>query len=163
MAFSEGTTLESRRPSAVTPLPDDEDLPVAVPDPEPPADRPAFLNGEPRVVVHTLAGRVKRGTLRSTDLGQPELLLGGITGGTEERIQLSDVKAVFFMLAPGEQPPATPGGRVRVTLSDGRQLDGFRESDGPGGGLFLVPIDAARTNTRAIFVCGDAIQQVDQA
>jgi hypothetical protein len=155
---------------AIVDAPDlDADLPLPLPEaeiePEPAAagSRPAFLEGEPRVVVHTLAGRVKRGTLRDADLESPELLLTLPAGGAEERIALADVKAVFFMLAPGEQPPPPPGGRVRVTLSDGRQLDGFREASGPGGGLFLVPLDAARTNTRAIFVCGDAIQAVDMA
>ncbi len=144
----------------------EEDLPVPVPEAERrpvTIGRPAFLSIEPRVVVHTLAGRVKRGTLREPDLERPELRLSPQTGGAEERISLTEVKAVFFMLEPGEVPPEKPGGRVRITLSDGRQLDGFRESDGPKGGVFLVPLDAARTNTRAIFVCGDAIQAVDQA
>jgi hypothetical protein len=157
--------------AAIADVPDDldADLPLPLPEAEiepeaaAAASRPAFLEGEPRVVVHTLAGRVKRGTLRDADLEAPELLLTLPAGGAEERIALADVKAVFFMLAPGEQPPPPPGGRVRVTLSDGRQLDGFREASGPGGGLFLVPLDAARTNTRAIFVCGDAIQAVDMA
>ena len=149
-------------PGPISPQPGEEDLPVPVPAEAPPG-QPSFLAGEPRVVVHTLAGRVKRGTLRAPDLAKPELRLSPQVGGAEERIALSDVKAVFFMLTPGEQPPEFPGGRVRVTLSDGRLLDGFRESDGPGGGLFLVPLDAARTNTRSIFVCGDAIQAIDQA
>ena len=152
--------------AAVQPPSGAEDLPVPVPDPEPrepTLGRPAFLAGEPRVVVHTLAGRVKRGTLRDPDLARPDLRLSPLTGGGEERISLTEVKAVFFMLAPGEAPPENPGAHVRVTLSDGRQLDGFRESNGPGGGLYLVPLDAARTNTRAIFVCGDAIQRIDQA
>ena len=158
--FSEDTTLESQREAAAASNSED-DLPVAIPDPEPFPGRPAYLSGEPRVVVHTLAGRVKRGTLRSSDLGEAELRLKSPVGH-EEKIAIGEVKAVFFMLSPGEQPPIQPGGRIRITLSDGRQLDGFRESDGPGGGVFIVPIDASRTNTRAIFVCGDAIQAVDQ-
>jgi hypothetical protein len=159
--FSEDTTVESDRERGFTPLPGEEDLPVPVVAPVP--GLPEFLFGEPRVVVHTLAGRVKRGTLRTTDLGQAELRLLHPAGGGEERIDISEVKAVFFMLEPGAHLPAAPGSRVRVTLSDGRMLEGFRESDGPSGGLFIVPLDATRTNTRAIFVCGDAIQNVDQA
>lgn len=160
--FTEATTLESQRQANANQLSGDEDLPVAVPEADANPERPSYLTGEPRVVVHTLAGRVKRGTLRSSDLGEAELRLASPVGG-EERIAIGEVKAVFFMLSPGEQPPIAPGGRVRITLSDGRQLDGFREGDGPGGGVFIVPLDASRTNTRAIFVCGDAIQAVDQA
>jgi hypothetical protein len=70
------------------------------------------------------------------------------------------VKAIFFMLAPGEKAEASPGQAVRVTFSDGRSIEGHRQGDESRDGFFLVPFDAQRTNTRRIYVARDAVSEI---
>jgi hypothetical protein len=107
---------------------DDPDLLVPLDDPQ--AQVSLALAGEHRVAVQTRGGQARRGILRDPDLAASKLILYSSTGQTgPEVIQLADVKAVFFMLAPE--------------------------------GFFLVPIDAARTNTRRIFVLRGALRDID--
>jgi hypothetical protein len=81
-------------------------------------------------------------------------------GPLPERIPTDKVKAIFFMLAPGEAAPAAEGKRVRVTFRDGRQVAGFSpdyREDGPG--FFMIPADT-RTSTARIWICRAAVRQV---
>jgi hypothetical protein len=72
----------------------------------------------------------------------------------------ADVKAIFFMLTPGERPPAPLGKRVRVAFRDGRQVAGFSPDYQEGGaGFFMIPADT-RTNTGRIWVYQAAVKQV---
>ena len=57
-------------------------------------------------------------------LDAPELPLQPQGPGTAEGIPTDAIKAIFFMLAPGEKAPAPEGKRVRVTFRDGRQVAG---------------------------------------
>ena len=75
-------------------------------------------------------------------------------------IEHDEVKAIFFMLAPGEKAEAGPGQGVRVTFSDGRSIEGHRQPDESREGFFLVPLDAQRTNTRRIYVARDAVSEI---
>jgi small nuclear ribonucleoprotein (snRNP)-like protein len=117
--------------------------------------------GEHRVAVHTRGGRTLRGTVRDVDLSKPQFSLQPQGGGSTETIYHSDVKVIFFMLAPGEKVKAAGGGHVRVKLSDGRVIDGNRDGAEARHGFFLVPGDAARTNTRRIHVAREAADQIE--
>jgi hypothetical protein len=152
---------------------DDPDLPEAV-EPSAPsrpraqplaALRPTAtsaleVHGEHRVAVHTRGGRTLRGTLRDIDLSKSQFPLLPQGGGDAESIYHSDVKAIFFMLAPGEKPHLGDGAKVRVTFADGRVIEGTREGPDAKHGFFLVPSDAARTNTRRIYVAREATSEI---
>jgi hypothetical protein len=70
------------------------------------------------------------------------------------------VRAIFFMLSPGESAPEATGVRVRVTFRDGRQVAGFSPDYDPEAiGFFMVPADT-RTNTARIWVYRAAVRQV---
>src|SRR2546421_1920 len=150
---------------------DDPDLPEATGEPartraQPlAAFRPTAMNalemqGEHRVAVHTRGGRTLRGTMRDIDLSKSQFPLIPQSGGEPEPIYRSDVKAIFFMLAPGEPPQAGDGTKVRVTFSDGRVIEGVRDGVDAKHGFFLVPLDAARTNTRRIYVAREATSDI---
>jgi hypothetical protein len=120
------------------------------------------VSGEHRVAVHTRGGRTLRGTLRDVDLSKSQFPLVPQGGGEPETIYHSDVKAIFFMLAPGEKGQAGDGAKVRVTFADGRSIEGIRDGADAKHGFFLVPLDAARTNIRRIYVAREAISDVKE-
>src|SRR5206468_2182310 len=132
-------------------------------DSEPPAPEPG--------AAKELFGSVPDGaSLGAADdyLGAPEVLASpeevlrpvAIDHDDPEPIYRSDVKAIFFMLAPGEPPQAGDGTKVRVTFSDGRVIEGVRDGVDAKHGFFLVPLDAARTNTRRIYVAREATSDI---
>jgi hypothetical protein len=122
--------------------------------------RPAsVIPGEHRVVVHTLAGPLKRGTLRDPDMEGERFELVLPNGGLEA-IAVNLIKAIFFMMAPGQQPPQPEGKRTTVTFEDGRQISGFcPEVQGSAPGFFLLPADS-RTNTARIYVLRAAVKDI---
>jgi hypothetical protein len=144
----------------------DSDIPVPVPA-EPEVAEAAgegtsasWIPGVHRVVVHTVEGQVKRGLVEDVDLAAEALSLQAQPSGAVELLPADKVKAVFFMLAPGEQPLAPSGKRVRVTFCDGRQVAGFSPDYREGGpGFFMIPADA-RTSTGRIWVYHSAVRQV---
>jgi hypothetical protein len=146
---------------------EDPDLLVAVEDATPPmgmtlieAAPPPIVPGEQRVAIHTRAGQTRRGTVTDLDLSQPQIPLEPQGGGSTETIDHGELKAIFFMLAPGEKAEPGLGQAVRVTFSDGRAIEGHREGDESRDGFFLVPLDAQRTNTRRIYVARDAVSEI---
>jgi hypothetical protein len=151
-----GASLDFDLGEVTAPLPD-----FAVEAPrEPPAPSPTRLAGSHRVVVHTVEGHVKRGVIEDVDLGAPSFPLAAQPDAGAEAIATDQVKAIFFMLAPGERPPAADGQRVRVTFRDGRQVAGFSRDYAAGAaGFFMVPADT-RTNTGRIWVYASAVKMV---
>jgi len=158
---------------AVTIDHEDPDLPEAVdekaaPKPHakplaafrPPAQTALEVRGEHRVAVHTRGGRTLRGSIRDVDLSKSQFALQPQGGTGPETIYHSDVKAIFFMLAPGEKPKGGDGGKVRVTFADGRVIEGVRDGADAKHGFFLVPLDAARTNTRRIYIAREATNDI---
>ncbi|ACG71314.1 putative CheA signal transduction histidine kinase [Anaeromyxobacter sp. K] len=153
-------------PAAAIPDPAFEPLPVEevsfTPPPVEAAPAPAGawqVPGAHRVVIHTLEGLVKRGLIEDAALDAPALDVVA-QGPLPERIPTDKVKAIFFMLAPGEAAPAPEGKRVRVTFRDGRQVAGFSpdyREDGPG--FFMIPADT-RTSTARIWIYRSAVRQV---
>ncbi|RPH69932.1 MAG: hypothetical protein EHM78_13430 [Myxococcaceae bacterium] len=112
---------------------------------------PTFVEGEHRVVLHTLEGQVRRGMVKDLDLLDPVIRLAQ-PGRPPEAIPADRVKAIFFMQDPGTSPLPSTGRRIRVGFADGRQIVGFSEDvDAGEQGFFLVPADT-RTHTARIYV-----------
>ncbi|HET8723573.1 MAG TPA: hypothetical protein VFM53_05155 [Anaeromyxobacteraceae bacterium] len=140
-------------------------FPPPVPAPLEPAVRdpfaasPSFVSGEHRIVLHTVEGQVLRGSLANADLDDDEIPLIQPNGAVA-RIPAIQVKAVFFMLAPGARVGPGSGARVRVTFADGRQLAGLSPGYDPGSrGFFVLPLDD-RTHTARVWVYRAATRQV---
>jgi hypothetical protein len=128
----------------------------------PPPSRGAghLVRGTHRVVLHTVEGQVKRGTLRDAVLEGPSLELVVQPTGEIETFRVERIRAIFFMLGPAEKPPVPQGYRVRVTFRDGRQVAGFSpDYDPQAPGFFMLPADT-RTNTARIWVYRSAVRQV---
>jgi hypothetical protein len=151
-----------------TPLP----IPAALPRPTPapmsavalrasPAPAPnAIIPGEHRVVVHTLEGQVKRGTVRNPVLDGEQIDLEVAPGQPPERIATRRLKAVFFLLPPGSRGPSGEGPKLRVTFSDERQVAGFAPNYRPSdNGFFMIPSDT-RTNTARIYIYRAAVKNI---
>jgi hypothetical protein len=142
---------------------DHPDLLVPVDEDAPPmasgglARATTVVSGEHRVAIHTRAGRTRRGSVTDLDLARSEFALQPQGGGSTEIVPHAEVKAIFFMLAPGEPPVAPDGGKLRVTFSDGRSIEGHRDGGEGPQGFFLVPVDAQRTNTKRIYVARGAV------
>jgi hypothetical protein len=120
---------------------------------------PSIVEGNHRVVIHTLEGQVHRGTVQDLDL-QEDALAVQQQDGRSVRIPTQRVKAVFFVLAPGGKPLPTKGDRVQVTFRDGRQVVGYSDDHATGeAGFFVVPSDA-RTNTARVYVFRGGVQSI---
>jgi hypothetical protein len=137
-------------------------------EPPPPHEAPppyepeptAYVTGTHRVVIHTSDGQVKRGTVSDLTLDAPEVLLAPQAGGTPEPLAADRIKAIFFMLPTGAQPPSPEGKKVRVTFRDGRQVAGFSPDYDPQRvGFFMIPVDT-RTHTARIWVYRASVRQV---
>ena len=110
---------------------------------------PTFVEGEHRVVLHTLEGQVRRGTVQDLDLLDPVIRLAQ-PGRPPEAIAADRVKAIFFMQEPGTPPPPSTGRRIRVGFADGRQIVASpRTSTGASRGSSSSP-PSTRTHTARI-------------
>jgi hypothetical protein len=139
------------------PLFEPKGVPLAPSDTGP---RTCFVEGEHRVIIHTVEGQVKRGIIRDVDLLDESIALEQQTGFNPERIPGKRLKAIFFMLPTGARQPQAEGQKIRVTFNDGRQVAGFSRDFKEGGqGFFLIPADS-RTNTARIFVYRTSVQAV---
>ena len=122
----------------------------------------AWVEGEHRVIVHTVEGQVKRGTLRDADLLDEQISMEGQAGFAPEAIATSRIKAVFFMLPAGSRPQIPEGQKLRITFNDGRQVAGFSSGySRTAPGFFLVPAEN-RTNTARIFIYRSSVQSVQE-
>ncbi len=111
-----------------------------------------FVQGEHRVVIHTVEGQVMRGKMRDIDLMSDSLPLELQSGGSTQSIPVKRIKAIFFLISPEMKRPPSHGEKVRVSFPDGREVVGFsndHKSSDPG--FFVTPADA-RTNTARIYV-----------
>jgi hypothetical protein len=146
---------------------DEDSMPPPPPRPATPlasmlpvSQSPLEVRGENRVAVHTRGGRTVRGTVKDIDLAKPHFPLAPQGGGDLQSVYHSDVKAIFFMLVPGEKAKPGDGKKVRVTFADGRTIDGHRDGGEGKHGFFIVPLDAQRTNTRRIYIAREATSDV---
>jgi hypothetical protein len=136
-----------------------EPVPAPPPPPAAPVVAPNRVAGRHRVVLHTVEGQVKRGTLVDPALDGAVLALEQ-PAGDPDQVPVDRVRAIFFMLGAGEAAPEPSGRKVRVTFRDGRQVAGFSPDYDPAAfGFFMIPADS-RTNTARIWVYRSAVRQV---
>ncbi len=127
---------------------------------EPGAPRGRLVPGLHRVVLHTVEGQVMRGLLQDPDLLAAAVALSPQPSAPPEPVAADRLRAIFFMLSPGEKAPDPAGLKVRVTFRDGRQVAGFsRDYDPEAAGFFMVPAES-RTNTARIWIYRSAVRQV---
>lgn len=127
---------------------------------EPAAPQGRLVPGLHRVVLHTVEGQVMRGVLQDPDLLAAAVALSPQPSAPPEPVAADRLRAIFFMLSPGEKAPDPAGLKVRVTFRDGRQVAGFsRDYDPEAPGFFMVPAES-RTNTARIWVYRSAVRQV---
>lgn len=119
-----------------------------------------IVSGEHRVAIHARGGRTRRGSVTDLDLSRTQFPLQPQGGGPVEIVAHSELKAIFFMLAPSETAPAASGRKVRVTFSDGRAIEGHRDGADLRQGFFLIPLDAQKTNTKRIYLAKGAVASV---
>ncbi|MGZ6029048.1 MAG: DUF6982 domain-containing protein, partial [Myxococcaceae bacterium] len=163
-------------PASLDVMDEDEGEGEPMPPPPPPATdvatgaevfggaylNPTFVEGEHRVVLHTLEGQVRRGTVKDLDLLDAVIRLAQ-PGRPPEAIAADRVKAIFFMQEPGTAALPSAGRRIRVGFADGRQIVGFSEDvDSGEQGFFLVPADT-RTHTARIYVFRAGVQSISAA
>jgi hypothetical protein len=130
------------------------------PEAPPPGAGELWVPGEHRVAVHTREGGTRRGIVRNVDLSASSFPLLPQGGRSAVQVPAAEVKAIFFMLGPGEKLAPAGGAPIRVIFLDGRSIEGTRDSGDAPKGFFLVPSDAARTSTRRVFVVRDATKSV---
>ena len=156
--------IDENDPDLLVPVEEESQPPPRVQQPlaamEPVSMGGLEVPGEHRVAVHTRGGRTRRGSVKDIDLAKSQFALVPQGGGAAEPVYHAEVKAIFFMLAPGEKLRPGSGGKVRITFADGRSIDGIRDGSEGKHGFFLVPNDAARTNTRRIYVAREAVSEV---
>jgi len=141
------------------PIPHRASAEAPLPGGDPFAPSPSFVSGEHRVVLHTVAGQVLRGSIANADLQDAELPLIQPNGAVA-RVPAGHVKAIFFMLPAGVQPPQAVGTRVKVTFGDGRQVSGLApDYSAESVGFFVLPVDT-RTHTARVWVYRTAIRQI---
>jgi hypothetical protein len=120
---------------------------------------PSFIEGDHRVVIHTLEGQVHRGTVHNLDLQEDALAVQQQDGRSVE-LPTRRLKAVFFVLSPGEKPLPSRGERVQVTFRDGRQVVGYSDDHANGEACFFVVPADGRTNTARVYVFRGGVQSI---
>jgi hypothetical protein len=120
------------------------------------------VEGEHRVIVHTIEGHVRRGTVRDIDLHAQVIPLEIPNELAAEEIPVGRIKAIFFMAHGSTRPLPDDAKKIRVILSDGRQLAGFSSDfQEPKSGFFLVPADS-RTNTARVYLSRASVQSISE-
>ncbi len=134
----------------------------AAPAPSPESIVAPYVTGLQRVVVHTLEGLQTRGYLSDADLTRGAILLRK-QDGTEQWFNVEELKAVFFLVPPDQEPSAAQGTHIAVTLRDGRTLHGTAlDPSGQGVGFFLFPSDG-NSRVDRIFIYLQAIKDIAPA
>lgn len=131
--------------------------PAAAPAPAPVALR-GLVTGEHRVVIHTREGVVKRGQIANVDLSARSFFFQNQDGKREE-VPTATLKAVFLMRSAHEPAPQPAGQAVKLTLIDGRPLQGWASDLANPVGFFLVPSDTRGLASR-VFVYRAAVREV---
>ena len=130
---------------------------AAAPAPAPVALR-GLVTGEHRVVIHTREGVVKRGQIANVDLSARSFFFQNQDGKREE-VPTATLKAVFLMRSAHEPAPQPAGQAVKLTLIDGRPLQGWASDLANPVGFFLVPSDTRGLASR-VFVYRAAVREV---
>jgi len=120
---------------------------------------PRVIAGEHRVTIHLMDGSVKRGTIKDLDLTAGGFKLVASPGAVPAEIPAAKAKALFFTTPAGQPAPPGPGRRVRVTLTDGRQVEGSLVEE-LASGLYLLPLESRGGQSR-VLVMRHAVHSVE--
>jgi len=142
----------------------------------------ASMSGEQRVVARFTDGRVLKGYINEFTAESDYVVLDEAGSGKEQRIPVSDLKALFFIKSfEGDRQyrekktfgiSPNKGKKVYVKFFDRESLVGFVEGEVPWGkgfflsgegsktkGFFLIPVDGNCNNIK-VFVVGRAIEDI---
>jgi hypothetical protein len=123
-----------------------------------------------RIVARFADGRMLKGTTQDFSPAKDAFHVIGSEGGSRPvRVEIADLKAVFFVKSLVGNPSYTEikefdkpvtGRKLQVTFSDGEVIVGSTQSYQPERiGFFVVPADPQSNNER-IFVVSRAVQSV---
>jgi hypothetical protein len=121
---------------------------------------PSWVDGEHRVVVHTIEGQVKRGAIRNTDLLDDAISLDPLSGAAPERIPTARVKAIFFMLSTGSTSAQPSGRKIRIIFHDGRQVTGFADDYSSQDAGFFLTLAESSAHAQRIFIYRSSVKSV---
>ena len=110
-----------------------------------------------RVVLRYRDGRTERALLDPIDPAR-EVLQVRRDDGQSEEVAFSELKAVFFPRASGEEEPGS-GMQIAVEFNDGEVIRGVAHYNPERNGFFLFPAD--RTKNDRIFVVNSAIVSIE--
>ena len=110
-----------------------------------------------RVVLRYRDGRTERALLDPIDPAR-EVLQVRRDDGQSEEVAFSELKAVFYPRASGEEEPAS-GMQIAVEFNDGEVIRGVAHYNPERNGFFLFPQD--RSKNDRIFVVNSAIASIE--
>ncbi|MBW1808587.1 MAG: hypothetical protein JRJ87_10370, partial [Deltaproteobacteria bacterium] len=120
------------------------------------------LSGPRRATVHFKDGVNRRGTIGNIDLDADLLRLEATPGSStpaEDLVALS-LKAIFLLVPRGTAYPEKEGHETKVTLIDGRSLEGFCADYDPQKKAFTLFPKFDRGNIERIIVFNDAVKNI---
>jgi hypothetical protein len=120
------------------------------------------LSGPRRATVHFKDGVNRRGVLGNVDTDADLIRLEPAPGDNtpaEDLVALS-LKAIFLLLPRGAAYPEKTGLETRVTMMDGRSLEGFTPDYDPRRKAFTLFPKADRGNIERVIVFNDAVKNI---
>lgn len=123
-----------------------------------------------RIVVRYVDGTIKKGTTANFSPSKVNFHLTDKDNGTSEQIDLSHLKAIFFVKSFDGDPDYQErsdvervglGKVIKVLFSDGETLVGYTQGFSPARASFIVfPSDPA-SNNQKVFVVTAATKEVN--
>ncbi len=120
------------------------------------------LSGPRRATVHFKDGVTRRGVIGHIDTDADTIRLEpapGSDAGAEDLVALS-IKAIFLLLPRGTAHPESDGIPTRISLIDGRKLEGSTPDYDPRRKAFTLFPKDSRGNTERVIVFNDAIKNI---
>ncbi len=120
------------------------------------------LAGPRKATVHFKDGVTRRGVIGHVDTDADTIRLEpapGSDAGAEDLVALS-LKAIFLLLPRGTAHPKKDGIRTKLSLIDGRKLEGFTPDYNPRHKAFTLFPKADSGNTERVIVFNDAIKNI---
>ena len=119
---------------------------------------------EAKVVVHHLDGRLVKGVTRDFLPAKPSFNVQDKETGENIPIEITDLKAVFFVKTYRGNPVAVHrqdtervglGKKIKVVFKDSETLVGYTSGYSPGRpGFFVFPADPEDNNEKVFVVTG---------
>ena len=120
------------------------------------------FKGPRRVTVHFKDGFNRRGTMRELEPAAAQFHLEPKPNTNEqpERFDALALKAIFVMLPRGNSYPTKTGTQCKITMIDGRSLEGFTDDYDPSQYAFTLLPKTDRGNIERVLVFLDAIKNI---